>query len=169
MRRLAFFGTLLAGATILIAGCALPARAPGTIDSNLTVWRGRLSVRVDSAQAPPQAQSFSAAFELSGSAQAGELALYTPLGSTAAALAWSPQTATLRSNDEVRHFESLDALIKQALGTDIPVSALFSWLAGDDVAAAGWRADLSQHAFGRIIARRTQPAPLAELRLILDK
>lgn len=169
MRRLTFLCAVLASATILIAGCALPARVPGTINLNSTVWRGRLSVRVDADQAPAQPQSFSAAFELSGSAQAGELALYTPLGSTAAALVWSPQTATLRTNDEVRHFESLDALIRQALGTDIPVSALFSWLAGDDVAVAGWRADLSQHASGRITARRTQPAPLAELRLVLDK
>jgi len=35
--------------------------------------------------------------------------------------------------------------------------------------AAGWRADLSQHANGRITARRTEPPPQAELRLVFEK
>lgn len=69
----------------------------------------------------------------------------------------------------VQPFESLDALIKQAIGTDIPVAALFGWLAGDDLKVAGWSADLSQHALGRITARRTAPTPVAELRLVLEK
>jgi outer membrane lipoprotein LolB len=167
-RRISLMAALIS-ATFFIAGCAIPARAPGTNGSDSTIWRGRMSVRVDSDHVTPQPQSFSAAFELTGSTETGELTLYTPLGSTAASLSWSPQMATLRTNDEVRQFESLGALVKQAIGTDLPVSALFAWLAGDDVAVAGWRADLSQHASGRIIARRTQPTPLAELRLVLDK
>ena len=69
----------------------------------------------------------------------------------------------------MRYFESLDALIRQAVGTEIPVVALFAWLAGDNMVIAGWSADLSHHADGRIMARRTQPAPLAELRLVLEK
>ena len=152
-------------ATIFIAGCAAPTRAIVSKESEVSLWRGRLAVRVES----EQPQAFSAGFELTGNAQAGELTLYTPLGNTAAALSWSPQTAVMRSNGDVRHFESLDALIKQAVGTEIPVVALFAWLAGDNMAVAGWSADLSDHAKGRITARRTQPAPLAELRLVLEK
>jgi outer membrane lipoprotein LolB len=119
---------------------------------------------------PPnsQAQSFAAGFELSGNAQAGELTLLTPLGTTAAALSWSAQAAVLRSNGEVRYFESLDALIKQALGSEIPVAALFAWLAGENIEVAGWRADLSLHANGRIVARRMNPAPPTELLVLLD-
>lgn len=156
-------------ATIFIAGCAAPTRAGISNQSEVSLWRGRLAVRVESSPPQSQPQAFSAEFELTGNSQAGELTLYTPLGSTAAALSWSAQTAVMHSNGEVRYFESLDALIKQAVGTEIPVVALFAWLAGNNMVVAGWSADLSQHANGRITARRTDPAPLAELRLVLEK
>lgn len=160
------FAALLVSACF-IAGCAAPARTGDASQSEL--WRGRLAVRVESEAPQTQPQSFAAEFELSGTARDGALTLYTPLGNTAAALSWSAQTATMRSQGEVRHFESLDALIKQAVGTEIPVLALFAWLAGDNMTVAGWSADLSQHANGRITARRTAPAPSAELRLVLEK
>lgn len=152
-----------------IAGCALPPRASVLNQSEVLSWRGRLAVRVEADQPDSQAQSFSASFELTGTPLTGELDLYTPLGSTAAALSWKPGTAQLRANGDVRIFESLTDLIRQAFGTDIPVAALFAWLAGDNMNANGWRADLSQHADGRITARRTEPAPVAELRLVLEK
>jgi outer membrane lipoprotein LolB len=60
-------------------------------------------------------------------------------------------------------------LITQTLGTDIPVTALFAWLAGDTLQVEGWTADLSERANGRITARRVQPEPQAELRLIIEK
>lgn len=154
-------------AVFFMAGCAAPARTGASNQSEL--WRGRLAVRVEPEAPQTQAQSFAAEFELTGTARDGALTLYTPLGNTAAALAWSALTATMRSQGEIRHFESLDALIKQAVGTEIPVQALFAWLAGDNMAVAGWSADLSQHANGRITARRTAPAPQAELRLLLEK
>lgn len=156
-------------ATIFIAGCAAPTRVGTSNQSEVSLWRGRLAIRVESSPPQSQSQAFSAEFELTGNSQAGELTLYTPLGSTAAALSWSAQTAVMHSNGEVRYFESLDALIKQAVGTEIPVVALFAWLAGNNMVVAGWSADLSQHANGRITARRTDPAPLAELRLVLEK
>lgn len=118
---------------------------------------------------PSQPQSFAAEFELTGTPLTGELIFYTPLGTTAATLSWTPLSAVMQTNTEIRTYESLDALIKQAVGTDIPVSALFAWLTGDDKKAAGWSADLSQHANGRITARRTEPTPVAELRLVLEK
>lgn len=155
--------------TFFLAGCAVPPRATIANHPEVSSWRGRLAVSVEADQPLSQAQSFSAGFELSGNALAGELTLYTPLGNTAATLAWSSESAVMRRNGEVRYFESLDALIKQAVGTEIPVTAFFAWLAGDNMTAAGWRADLSQHANGRITARRTLPAPMAELRLVLEK
>jgi outer membrane lipoprotein LolB len=59
-------------------------------------------------------------------------------------------------------------LIKQALGSEIPVTALFAWLGGNNMEAAGWSADLSLRASGRIVARRMTPAPPTELLVLLD-
>ena len=156
-------------ATFFIAGCAIPTRTSIQNHSEISPWRGRLAVRIEADQFLSQAQSFSASFELTGTPLTGELILYTPLGNTAAALSWSAQSALMRSNGDVRHFESLEDLIKQAVGTDIPVVALFAWLAGDNMNVNGWHADLSQHANGRITARRTVPSPVAELRVVLEK
>lgn len=147
-----------------MAGCAQPPITRSPVDANTQVWRGRLALQIDSD--PPQ--SFSAGFELSGHPRSGELLLLSPLGNTVAHLNWSPQSATLRNNGELRQFDSLDALAEQATGTAIPISALFQWLAGQEASAAGWLADLSQLGQGRLVARRTQPAPAAELRLILE-
>lgn len=156
-------------ATLWLAGCAVPRGSGSAGQPEAAPWHGRLALRIEADPPEAESQTFSAGFELIGNARVGELTLYTPLGSTAAALSWSPQAAVLRSNGEVRHFESLDALLKQAIGTEVPVAALFAWLAGDNLTVAGWRADLSQHANGRITAQRTQPAPLAELRLVFER
>jgi outer membrane lipoprotein LolB len=114
-------------------------------------------------------QSFSAGFELRGSAGAGELSLYNPLGGTLAVMAWEPGSATLRSGNEVRRFDSIDALAAQASGTPIPVTALFDWLAGSNTPVPGWTADLSQLPEGRIRARRVEPLPEADLRVAIDR
>jgi len=151
-------------AALLAAGCAT-APPSGATDPALGPWSGRLALRLDST--PPQ--SFTAAFELKGRPQAGELALLTPLGSTAAQLSWAPGKATLRSGSQVQEFESLDALAAHATGTPLPVAALFDWLAGVPTQAAGWTADLSQLPGGRLQARRTAPPPGADLRLVLDR
>ena len=100
--------------------------------SDASPWRGRLAIRVESAPV----QVFSAAFELSGSASAGALTLFTPLGTTAAALSWTPEGSTLRSPAEVRQFATLAALMRQTLGAELPITALFGWLAGDTAASA---------------------------------
>jgi outer membrane lipoprotein LolB len=132
--------------------------------TELSPWRGRLAIRVES----EPVQVFSAAFELSGSAPAGALTLFTPLGTTAAALSWTPEGSTLRSNAEVRQFANLGALMRQTLGAELPITALFAWLAGDTAASAGWQVDLSQRPNGRITVRRQLPLPMAELRVVLD-
>jgi len=153
-------------ATLLIAGCAAPrpSAMPGAPS-----WHGRLAVRVEPGPAQSQALAYVAGFELFGNLQEGELMLYTPLGTTLAALSWSARAAVLRDAEGSQSFESLEALIKKALGTEVPVEALFAWLAGDTMSAAGWSADLSGYANGSILARRSQPTPAAEIRLLLEK
>lgn len=165
-RRLAsgLIGGLIAIAILLIAGCANPTRATGQ-NGTQKAWQGRLALRVDSD--PPQ--SFAAGFELTGVAAAGELVLFTPIGTTLAVLTWTPQSAFLRSNGEVRSFDSLDALALQATGATIPIASLFDWLTGTATPAEGWQADVAQLANGRVTARRTAPLPSAELKLLLDQ
>ena len=152
-------------AALLIAGCASPVRAPISSDPQTGPWSGRLALQV---QDQP-GQSFSAAFELKGRADSGELTLYTPLGGTAAVLNWAPGSATLRSNGQTRQFESVESLVAQATGSPIPVAALFDWLAGRNTPVPGWQADLSQLPDGRLRAQRLEPPPVADLRLVLDR
>ncbi len=155
----------LAVATALtLAGCAAPLRSLPR-DEAMPFWSGRLALQVQS----DQSQSFSASFELKGSAQQGELALYSPLGSTVAQLAWEPGNATLRSNGETRRFDSIEALSAQATGTPLPLGTLFDWLAGKPTELPGWQADLSMLAEGRLVARRTAPPPAAVLRIAFER
>ncbi len=156
---------LAACALVIAAGCASPPRtAPGSNRDN-GPWSGRLAIQVED----NQRESFSAGFELKGSATAGELALYNPLGGTLAVLDWAPGKATMRSNDQTREFESVDSLVAHATGAAIPVAALFDWLRGIDTAVPGWQADLSLLAEGRLRAQRLQPPPPADLRVVLDR
>ena len=150
-----------------MTGCAQVPRVPDSAgDRPKSSWSGRLALLVES---DPQQYS-SAAFELKGNAANGELSLFTPLGGTLAVMAWAPGNATLRtSSNDARNFDSLDALVTQATGTAVPVTALFDWLAGTNTLVAGWLADLSQLPGGRISAKRTTPLPPVQLRIVLDK
>lgn len=161
-RRLCASGLLVA--PLLLLGCATPPPIVPATGSADGYWRGRLALRIETAE--PSA--FFASFELSGHAESGELLLSTPLGGTLAQLRWTPQQALLRSHGETRSFDSLGALAEEATGTAIPIAALFAWLRGQPATADGWQADLSQLAEGRLLARRSVPAPVAELRLILE-
>jgi outer membrane lipoprotein LolB len=155
-----WLGLLLA---LALAGCAqAPVRPPPSEATNS--WSGRLALQVED----PRAQSFAAGFELTGNAQAGEMKLTNPLGGTLAVLAWAPGSAMLRSGNETRQFSSLEALAAQVTGTPIPVAALFDWLRGIHTPVPGWQADLSQLAQGRLRAQRTDPLPIADLRLAFD-
>ena len=156
---------LLAAGVLFIAGCAQPARSPQPDEASVGVWRGRLALQVENSPS----QSFSAGFELKGRPDTGELLLYNPLGGTLAALNWAPGSATLRSGNDIRQFESIDTLVTGATGTAIPVASLFDWLAGNNTPVQGWEADLSQLAQGRLHARRVAPSPVADLRVALDK
>jgi outer membrane lipoprotein LolB len=153
--------------TLLLVACApLPPAPPSDpAPSAQRYWRGRLSLRVET----PEPTSYFAGFELSGQPQAGELMLSTPLGTTLAQLRWQPGTALLRREGQTRAFDSLEALATEATGTALPIAALFAWLQGQPAEADGWQADLTQLGAGRLVARRAQPEPAAELRLILEQ
>ena len=169
-RRAALASGLLL-AIFLIAGCANNTRITGQNGLEPLIWRGRLSLRVqeDAKVGPAPGQSFSAAFELQGNPAQGELQFFTPLGSTAAALSWSPTGAQLQTRGETRAFSDLTQLLTSLLGTDVPVAALFAWLDGQPQVVPGWQVDLSQRAQGKVLARRTSPEPMAELRVLLDE
>lgn len=147
----------------LLGGCAQLPRtsAKGSADA---FWSGRLSLQVQSS--PPQ--SLSAAFELKGAPERGELRLSTPLGTTLLTARWSPLEAMLEAENQTRRYQDIQTLLLQATGADLPVPALFAWLKGQPSQADGWSADLSRHADGRIIASRSQPGPAAQLRIVLD-
>lgn len=163
--RLRVGAALPLAALLLAAGCAQqPVRTASTAIGSAQRWSGRLALKLDT----EPAQSFYAGFELRGSAEAGELALFTPLGGTLAVLAWAPGEAQLRDGRETRRFDSLEALAAAVTGTALPVAALFDWLAGRPLEVPGWEADLSRLADGRLVALRRSPAPVAELRLALD-
>ena len=161
--------TLAAGclfATIFIAGCARPISATGMNDLKNEFWTGRISLQVQS----EPAQSFSAGFELKGQPERGELTLISPLGNVLGVLRWSPSEAVLDSgNQKIQHFDSINALMAQATGAAVPLSALFAWLQGDNASVSGWKADLSRRSEGRISATRVQPTPQADLRVVLDQ
>ena len=153
----------LAPALLLSACAQKPLQAPLPLGTR-THWSGRLSLRVDT----DPVQSMTAGFDLSGTAGAGELSLYTPLGSTLARLIWSAGTAELQWNGQRRNFDSMDALTKEATGTALPIAGLFSWLNGDPAQVAGWSADLQALGEGKLLARRDIPSPTVQLRLIFE-
>jgi outer membrane lipoprotein LolB len=163
-------GLLLA--TLLLASCAYKTGSTRINDAKIeaksgalpTFWAGRIGLQVQSE--PPQA--FFAGFELKGQASSGELTLISPLGSIVGIVRWSPFEALLEQGSTTRRFASSDELLAQITGAAIPISALFDWLAGIDTPTPGWVADLSKQPDGRISARRINPAPAADLRIVLN-
>jgi len=146
-----------------LAGCASPPRAPAAPGEQ--AWSGRLALTIEGRQD----QSFSAGFDLRGTAASGELTLRNPLGGVVAVLQWAPGRATLNNGGQVREFASLDALAEEATGTTLPVAALFDWLRGQATPVPGWSPDVSQLAEGRLRAQRSAPPPAADLRIALDR
>jgi outer membrane lipoprotein LolB len=147
---------------LLLAGCATPTRPS---EPAAAFWSGRLALQVEDRPS----QSFSALFELRGNAGAGELTLTSPIGSVLAVLSWQPGRALLESGGSRREFASVEELATQATDTALPVQALFDWLNGKATPVQGWQADLGGLAEGRLRARRTDPAPAADLRIALER
>ena len=127
-------------------------------------WQGRISVSVHSD--PPSVTS--AAFELRGTAEQGELQLLSPLGTTLAQLQWQPGSAHLHRGSAPEVFASVEALTEQLTGSALPLNALFNWLQGRATPSPGWVVDLSALPQGALTARREQPLPAVSLRVRLD-
>jgi outer membrane lipoprotein LolB len=165
-------------APLLLWGCATtpkPADFPGERLS------GRLSVQVarNTAGTP---QGGSAAFDLQGTPEAGQLALSTPLGTLAAKAIWQPGKALLQRGDSETRYPDLDALTRELLGETVPVAALFDWLKGRPWPGApstpldkgqagfkqlGWTIDLARFKDGLLNAQRSEPTEV-QLRARLD-
>lgn len=143
-----------------LAGCAQPMPSAPVEENS---WNGRIALQIDG----QASQSFSAMFELRGTAQAGGLVLLSPFGNRIAQLDWKDGHAQLVSGQDTRTSDSLDTLLQDLTGTRIPVTALFSWLKGTQASATGWQADLTGIADGRLTARRDDPQPTATLRIAL--
>jgi outer membrane lipoprotein LolB len=151
-------------AAALLVACATPPRQAG----NGAWTSGRLSLRSEASSTQP-AQSLSAAFELQGDGEHGELRLSSPLGTQLATARWAPGLAVLSTYEGERRFGSLDELSKQALGETLPLAALPDWLAGRPWQGAdhrpadegfdqlGWRVVLTRRVEGWIEARRGNP------------
>ena len=156
-------------ACLFLLACAgpqsLPPRDP-LAPPHLTEpeWQGRISVVVH--HTPSQAMS--ANFLLRGSAKEGALDLYSPLGTTLAAVRWSPGSVVWLHGSSEQRFDNLADLTKHATGAALPVSTLFDWLQGLPASAPGWQADLSALPNGLLMAKRTTPLPEVLLRLKLD-
>ncbi len=143
---------------------------------------GRMTVQVD-ATATTASNRVSAAFELDGSPQRGQLGLTTPLGTTLAQARWEPGDVRLLATDGERRYADLDALTRDVLGESLPVAALFDWLRGRPWAGApstpsappapagfsqlGWTVDLARFGESWISAERAQ-APRVTVRAKLD-
>jgi outer membrane lipoprotein LolB len=135
------------GSALLLAACAQSPQRLAAPPGQRTSWNGRMSLRVDSD--PVQS-------------------LYTPLGSTLARLVWAPGEAEMQWNGQRRSFESMAALTQQATGTALPMDGLFLWLAGEPAHVPGWSADLRDLADGKLVARRSDPLPAVEMRLVFE-
>lgn len=147
---------------LTLAGCATPRPKSA---SAAAFWSGRLALQLNST--PPQ--NWSASFELQGSAEQGEMTLLSPIGTTLARLSWTPQEALLEQGQEKIKSRNLRSLSQHLTGTDLPIPALFAWLAGQAADAPGWQVDLSAHPEGRMTARRSSPSPEAVLRILIDR
>jgi outer membrane lipoprotein LolB len=181
--------TAAAGAlALLLQACATHAPPlPGH------VYAGRLAVRSDAGANQP-ARSVSGEFELSGNPSSGQLILTSPLGVTVARARWSrpagaiagmgePSDIELEANGGTTHYPTLEAMMQQAIGDQLPLPAMFDWLAGrpwpdapatrDPSGAAfdqlGWHVDLARFAAVRLIdAQRADPPPTLHVRVKLD-
>jgi outer membrane lipoprotein LolB len=178
-------GAGILGLALLLQACAShPPPLPGH------VYTGRLAVRTDAAPDLP-ARSVSGQFELSGDASSGQLILTSPLGTTLARARWSepagvhgaPSKIELEAEGTTSRYATLEEMMQRAIGDQLPLPAMFDWLAGrpwPDAPAQrgaadgsfdqlGWHVDLSQFTTNQLIdARRALPAPVLHVRVKLD-
>ena len=168
----------VASLAALLTGCATPA-AQHALTAVDTPWTtGRMNLRVEASPARV-AQNLSAAFELRGNGDTGELRLVSHLGTRLAHARWAPGRVRLQTADGERSFDNLDELAREALGEALPLAALPDWLAGRPWPSAvhtpaaegfeqlGWQVQMTRRAEGVVEARRVA-APAVLLRVKLD-
>ena len=166
-------------AALLLAACAVVPRPRAGSEA----LSGRMTVRVEES-ATTAGRSVTAAFELSGDAQQGTLALSTPLGTTLASARWQPGTVALSTPEGESKHADLASLTREMLGEELPVAAMFDWLRGRPWPGAassplappadsgfsqlGWDISLAQFADALVVARRRQKPPVT-VRVKLDR
>ena len=162
-------------AAVFLSACA---SLPGATDELGAPLSGKLSVKVESE--PPR--NVSAAFELRGNPETGQLDLTSPLGSVMARAHWQPGEVLLSTPDTKALYSDMGALTRDVLGESLPVAALFDWLRGrpwpDAPSQAlasepgfeqlGWTVSLAKFSEGWITARRAE-APVVTVRARLEQ
>ena len=125
---------------------------------------GRFALQIDTE--PPQ--SFITSFDLTGGWPEGTLNIYNPLGLQMARVEWTAQSARLVLGSKVQEASSLESLVFQLTGTQLPTAALIDWLGGKPSPAEGWNVDVSEWHLRRLVLERVQPAPRTVLRLAFE-
>jgi outer membrane lipoprotein LolB len=166
-------------ALCLLSACSLPSQlakpssstdtnaqevATGTKAAQAAYRAGRFSLVVDT---EPQ-QSFLSSFDIQGGWPDGVLTIYNPLGMQMARVEWTPQGARLIQGSQIRQAVSLESLIFQLTGTQLPAAALIDWLGGRPTPAEGWKVDVSEWHLRRLVLERIQPAPRTVLRIAFE-
>lgn len=184
---------LCAALTLLLTGCAqLPGFGPGVTPATLALQpppesfrlEGRVSVKAGE-------ESFSGGLSWRREAGGEELLLSTPLGQGVAELRGDPDGVTLTdAKGKVYRAPDADALVRQALGLELPLRGLAWWVMGhprpgaayraepDEAGRLGvleqdeWRIEFNRYALqgkatlpGKLVARRGEAL---EVRLVVD-
>jgi outer membrane lipoprotein LolB len=69
---------------------------------------------------------------------------------------------------QIRESASLERLVFELTGSQLPTAALVDWLAGKPTPAEGWRVDVSEWHLRRLVLERVQPAPRTVLRIAFE-
>lgn len=139
---------------------------PFSHDRNVTSVTGRLGIQfIDQPLLPVHL-----GFSLQGNRTNGHLFLETPLGTTLAAVYWSPDQAWVVKGDTKQVFGSIDALLRQELGSELPLEGLFDWINGKNSDALNWSQWLIQdnQPQRRLSVITQAPAPAVRMTILLD-
>jgi outer membrane lipoprotein LolB len=124
MRRAAILYALVAAASL--AACATTAPPPAASDTPFDIV-GRVAVTFDG-------RAFSSNVRWQHGAGREEVWLLTPLGQTVAYIVSDAGGATLTATDQKQYrADSVEALTRQALGWELPLSRLTWWVRGAPV------------------------------------
>jgi outer membrane lipoprotein LolB len=155
----------LCTSVLLLSGCGLFTKVKLTEFAQQGHWEGRLQLRI--LQDKPEQFSFN--FDLQGTAEKGELTIYSPLGNTLAVASWTPNSAVLTEGNKQKQFASMEDLTQQLTGAALPLPTLMAWLKTDGPSLEGWQIKSETLPRSRrIFAERTTPLPKLQLTLLLN-